>query len=295
MNGSELINVEDIRNRIYTIRGVQVMLDEDLALLYGVETRVLNQAVKRNKERFLVEFMFQLTENELNILKSQIVMSSWGGRRTKPYVFTEQGVAMLSAVLKSETAVKISVQIINAFVAMRRFIASNAQIFQKLDTLEIKQVETDKKIDYVLNAIESKEIQLKQGIFFDGQIFDAYKFVADIIRTSQKSIILIDNYIDDSVLTILTKRRKNVRVIIFTKSISKQLALDVKKYNEQYPPIEIREFKNSHDRFIIIDNTTIYHFGASLKDLGKKWFAFSKMDIGAVEMLMRLEGRNRNE
>ena len=295
MNGSELINVEDIRNRIYTIRGVQVMLDEDLALLYGVETRVLNQAVKRNKERFLGEFMFQLTENELNILKSQIVMSSWGGRRTKPYVFTEQGVAMLSAVLKSETAVKISVQIINAFVAMRRFIASNAQIFQKLDTLEIKQVETDKKIDYVLNAIESKEIQLKQGIFFDGQIFDAYKFVADIIRTSQKSIILIDNYIDDSVLTILTKRRKNVRVIIFTKSISKQLALDVKKYNEQYPPIEIREFKNSHDRFIIIDNTTVYHFGASLKDLGKKWFAFSKMDIGAVEMLMRLEGRNRNE
>jgi hypothetical protein len=290
MSGSELIDVEDIRNRIYSIRGVQVMLDEDLALLYGVETRVLNQAVKRNKERFLEEFMFQLTENELNILKSQIVIPSWGGRRTIPYAFTEQGVAMLSAVLKSETAVKISVQIINAFVAMRRFIASNAQIFQRLDTLEIKQLKTDKKIDYVLNAIESKEIQLKQGIFFDGQIFDAYKFVADLIRTAQKSIILIDNYIDDSVLTILTKRRGNVRVIIFTKSISKQLALDVKKYNEQYPPIEIREFKNSHDRFIIIDNATIYHFGASLKDLGKKWFAFSKMDIGAVEMLTRLEG-----
>ena len=295
MSGSELIDVEDIRNRIYSIRGVQVMLDEDLALLYGVETRVLNQAVKRNKERFLEEFMFQLTENELNILKSQIVIPSWGGRRTIPYAFTEQGVAMLSAVLKSETAIKISVQIINAFVAMRRFIASNAQIFQRLDTLEIKQLKTDKKIDYVLNAIESKEIQLKQGIFFDGQIFDAYKFVADLIRTAQKSIILIDNYIDDSVLTILTKRRGNVRVIIFTKSISKQLALDVKKYNEQYPPIEIREFKNSHDRFIIIDNATIYHFGASLKDLGKKWFAFSKMDIGAVEMLTRLEGRNRNE
>jgi len=290
MSGSELIDVEDIRNRIYSIRGVQVMLDEDLALLYGVETRVLNQAVKRNKERFLEEFMFQLTENELNILKSQIVIPSWGGRRTIPYAFTEQGVAMLSAVLKSETAIKISVQIINAFVAMRRFIASNAQIFQRLDTLEIKQLKTDKKIDYVLNAIESKEIQLKQGIFFDGQIFDAYKFVADLIRTAQKSIILIDNYIDDSVLTILTKRRGNVRVIIFTKSISKQLALDVKKYNEQYPPIEIREFKNSHDRFIIIDNATIYHFGASLKDLGKKWFAFSKMDIGAVEMLTRLEG-----
>jgi hypothetical protein len=290
MNGSELINVEDIQNRIYTIRGVQVMFDEDLALLYGVETRVLNQAVKRNNERFPEEFMFQLTENELKILKSQIVIPSWGGRRTSPYAFTEQGVAMLSAVLRSETAVKISVQIIKAFVVMRRFIAANALIFQRLDTLETKQLETDNKIDHVLNAIESKEIQLKQGIFFDGQVFDAYKFVADLIRTAQKSIILIDNYIDESVLTILTKRRENVKVILLTKSISNQMALDVKKYNEQYPAIEIKEFKNSHDRFIIIDNTTIYHFGASLKDLGKKWFAFSKMDIGAIEMLGRLEG-----
>jgi hypothetical protein len=293
MSGSELINVEDIRNRIYTIRGVQVMLDEDLALLYGVETKVFNQAVKRNSERFPEEFMFQITDYEFNSLRSQFVTSKQrGGRRYLPYAFTEQGVAMLSAVLRSETAVKISVQIINAFVTMRRFIASNAQIFQRLDTLEIKQLDTDKKIDNVLNAIESKEIQPKQGVFFDGQIFDAYKFVADLIRTAQESIILIDNYVDDSVLTILTKRRKNVRVTIFTKSISKQLALDVKKYNEQYPPIEIKEFKNSHDRFIIIDDKTIYHFGASLKDLGKKWFAFSKMDIGAVEMLTRLEGMN---
>lgn len=141
----------------------------------------------------------------------------------------------------------------------------------------------------MLNAIEGKEIQPKQGIFFDGQIFDAYKFVADLIRTAQKSIILIDNYIDDSVLTILTKRRKNVRAVLLTKYISNQMALDVKKYNEQYPVIEIKEFKNSHDRFIIIDYTTVYHFGASLKDLGKKWFAFSKMDIGAVEMLTRLK------
>jgi hypothetical protein len=290
MNGSELINVENIQNRIYTIRGVQVMFDEDLALLYDVETRVLNQAVKRNNERFPEEFMFQLTENELNILKSQIVIPSWGGRRNSPYAFTEQGVAMLSAVLRSETAVKVSIQIINAFVTMRRFIAANALIFQRLDTLETKQLVTDKKIDHVLNAIESKEIQLKQGIFYDGQIFDAYKFVADLIRTAQKSIILIDNYIDESVLTILTKRRENVTVILLTKSISNQMALDVKKYNEQYPAIEIKEFKNSHDRFIIIDNTTVYHFRASLKDLGKKWFAFSKMNIGAIEMLSRLEG-----
>jgi hypothetical protein len=197
---------------------------------------------------------------------------------------------MLSAVLKSNVAVQMSVQIINAFVAMRRFISSNAHIFQRLDTLEIKQLETDKKINHVLNAIESKEIQPKQGIFFEGQIFDAYNFVADIIRTAQRSIIIIDNYVDDTVLTHLTKRNDGVDVTIFTKTMSKQLALDLNKFNSQYPPIEIREFKNSHDRFMIIDDKTVYHFGASLKDLGKKWFAFSKMDFGAVEMLTRLEG-----
>ena len=292
MDESGLIKYVDIQTRIYTIRGLQVMIDRDLASLYDVETRTLNQAVKLNSERFPAEYCFALNDEEFSNWKSQIVMSNEDrmGLRRPPYAFTEQGVAMLSAVLRSETAVKVSIQIINAFVVMRRFIAANALIFQRLDTLETKQLVTDKKIDHVLNAIESKEIQLKQGIFFDGQIFDAYKFVADLIRTAQKSIILIDNYIDDSVLTILTKRRTNVKVILLTKSISNQMALDVKKYNEQYPAIEIREFKNSHNRFIIIDNTTVYHFGASLKDLGKKWFAFSKMDIGAIEMLGRLEG-----
>ncbi len=296
MGGTDLIKPEEIQSRIHTIRGVQVMLDEDLALLYGVETKVLNQAVKRNSERFPEEFRFQITDDEFNRLRSQIVTSSpIGGRRYLPYAFTEQGIAMLSAVLRSETAVKVSIRIINAFVAMRRFITANAYIFQRLDKIETKQLETDKKIDYVLNAIESNEIQLKQGIFFDGQIFDAYKFVADLIRTAQKSIILIDNYIDESVITILTKRQKNVRVILLTKHISNQMILDVKKYNEQYPAIEIKEFKNSHDRFLIIDNTTVYHFGASLKDLGKKWFAFSKMDIGAVEMITRLEAQLKSE
>jgi len=303
MSGSELVKNEEIQNRIYTLRDVQVMLDIDLAELYDVEVKRLNEQVKRNIERFPESFRFQLTDSDLEFLKSQVVISndgknlksqfatsSWGGRRTKHYVFTEQGVAMLSAVLRSETAVKMSIQIINAFVAMRRFIASNAQIFQRLDALEIKQLKTDTKMDKVLNAIESKEITPKQGIFFDGQIFDAYKFVSDLIRRAKKSIIIIDNYIDDSVLLLLTKRKKSVTVKIFTKTISKQLALDAKKFNEQYPAIEIKEFKNSHDRFIIIDNTTVYHFGASLKDLGKKWFAFSKMDIGAVEMLSRLEG-----
>jgi len=290
MNEHELINVESIQNCIYTIRGVQVMIVRDLSELYEVETKVLNQAVKRNSERFPEEFMFQITDDEFNRLRSQFVtLNQRGGRRYLPYAFTEQGVAMLSAVLRSETAVKISVQIIKAFVSIRRFILSNAQVFQRLDTLEIKQINTDKKIDKVLNAIESKEIQPKQGIFFDGQIFDAWQFVSDLIRSASKSIILIDNYVDDSVLALLAKRKKGVSVTILTKKISRQLEADVEKFNEQYPAVAIKKFTASHDRFMIIDDTTLYHFGASLKDLGKKWFAFSKMDSGAIEMLARLK------
>ena len=297
MIGNEVIINKEIQSRIYTIRGLQVMIDRDLASLYGVETRTLNQAVKRNSGRFPDEYCFQLNDEEFSNWKSQIVMSNEDkmGLRRPPYVFTEQGVAMLSAVLKSETAVKMSIQIINAFVAMRHFIVENAQIFKRLDTLEIKQLETDQKIDHVLDAMESKEIRPKQGIFFDGEIFDAYKFVADLIRTARESITIIDNYIDDTVLTHLTKRNNGVKVTIFTKTISKQLALDIKKFNAQYPPIEVKEFNNSHDRFLIIDNSTVYHFGASLKDLGKKWFAFSKMDIGAIEMLTRLEAQLKSK
>lgn len=287
-SGHEIMLREDIQSRIYTVRCLQVMLDMDLASLYHVETRALNQAVKRNQDRFPESFCFQLADSEFEILKSQIVMSSWGGRRTNPYAFTEQGVAMLSAVLRSDVAVEISVKIINAFVTMRRFIASNAKVFQRLDTLELKQLETNKKMEKVLDAIESKEIKPKQGIFFNGQIFDAYKFVSDLFRSARQSIVIIDNFLDDSVLTHLTKRRKNVRTILLTKNIPKSLTLDVEKFNEQYPPIEIKNFKNAHDRFIIIDNVTVYHLGASLKDLGKKWFAFSKMDIGVGDILAKL-------
>jgi len=284
-----------------------VMLDSDLARLYGVETKVLNQAVKRNIERFPQEFSFQLTVEESNFLrsqfvtlegemnlKSQIVTSSWGGRRKATYAFTEQGVAMLSAVLHSDTAIKISIQIINAFVTMRKFISANAQIFHRLDGLERKQieykVETDEKFKKVFDAIEERDIKPRQGIFFDGQIFDAHQFVSDLIRTARKSIIVIDNYIDDTVLTLLSKADKKVRITILTRTISKQLTLDVEKYNEQYPAITIKEFHNSHDRFFIIDDKTVYHFGASLKDLGKKWFAFSRFDKDAFRLLERLEG-----
>jgi hypothetical protein len=195
---------------------------------------------------------------------------------------------MLSAVLRSETAVKMSIEIIKAFVTMRHFINENAQIFYRLDSLEMKQLETDNKIDRVLTEMEKEKLVPKQGIFFNGQIFDAYQFVSDLFRSAEKSILIIDNYIDDSVLVHLTKRKKNVNVTLLTKNISRSLALDVKKFNKQYPEIELKEFKDSHDRFIIIDEKTVYHFGASLKDLGKKRFAFSKMDIGAAEMLMKL-------
>jgi len=279
------------------------MLDEDLAELYTVETRVLNQAVKRNSERFPQHFMFQLTEDEFKILKSQFMTSSEKSLRSQivtlnvgrgqhrkylPFAFTEQGVAMLSGVLKSDTAVKVSINIMDAFVVMRKFISSNAQIFQRLDVVEQKQIEYDQKFEEVFDAIQNKDIKPEKGIFYDGQIFDAYKFVSDLIRSAHKSIILIDNYVDDSVLTLLSKRNKDVRVIIFTKEISKQLALDLTKYNSQYPAIEIREFREAHDRFLIIDDTKIYHFGASLKDLGKKWFAFSTFDKEVFTLRDRL-------
>ncbi len=195
---------------------------------------------------------------------------------------------MLSAVLRSETAVKVSIQIMDAFVNMRKFIVGNAVIFQRLDNIEQKQLITDTKLDKVFEAIEAKEIKPKQGIFFDGQIFDAYVFVAGLIKTAKKSIILIDNYIDETVLTLLSKRVKNCTATIYTKTISRKLQLDLKKHNQQYPPVEIKIFDNAHDRFLILDDKDIYHFGASLKDLGKKWFAFSKFEKGALEVLGRL-------
>ena len=312
-DNSLALSTNNLKSRIYTIRGMQVMLDADLAELYNVKTKNLNKAVKRNIERFPEEFMFQLTEQEYNSLRFQIgtlenlksqfatsnikslrlqivTLETGRGAHRKylPYVFTEQGVAMLSGVLKSNTAVRISIQIISAFVAMRKFISSNAQIFQRMDIFEQKQIEHDKKFEQVFDAIQSKDIKPEKGIFFDGQIFDSYKFVSDIIRTANKSIILIDNYVDDSVLTLFSKRNKNVQVTIFTKDISKQLSLDLTKYNSQYQPIEIKEFKQSHDRFLIIDNREVYHFGAPLKDLGKKWFAFSKFDREAFKLLDKL-------
>jgi hypothetical protein len=298
----EITELSRIQNKIYTIRGKQVMIDSDLAELYGVETKYLNRAVKRNIERFPSEFMFQLTHDEFARLRFQIGTSNepilrsqngtsssgHGGRRYLPYAFNEQGVAMLSAVLKSPTAVKVSIRIMQAFVAMRKFILKNAEIFARLDKIEHKQFEHDKKFETIFKALENKQSLPQRGIFFEGQIFDAYTFVSDLIRSARSSIILIDNYVDDRVLTLLDKRGKDVKAIIYTKQISKSLQLDLQKHNAQYAPIEVRELKKAHDRFLIIDKNDVYHFGASLKDLGKKWFAFSKFDRSALKILDRL-------
>ncbi len=289
-SSKELIIPETIKSKIYTLRGVQVMLDKDLALLYEIKAIRLREQVKRNLNRFPHDFCFQMTGEEVDLMVSQNAIPSkkhLGG--ALPYAFTEQGVASLSGVLTSERAAEVNVNIMRAFVSMRKFIARNAGLFLRLDTVEQKQIEHDKNFEKIFAAIEDKSFQKKQGIFYDGQIFDAYLFVSDIVRSANKSIVLVDNYVDESVLTLFGKRSKNVSVTICTKEITKQLQLDLQKFNAQYQPIDVREFKQSHDRFMIIDEKDVYHFGASLKDLGKKWFAFSRFEKGAVEMLGRLK------
>ncbi|KQC07836.1 MAG: hypothetical protein APR54_05505 [Candidatus Cloacimonas sp. SDB] len=290
-----ILNAKEIQSRIITLQNEQIMIDRDLAELYGVETKVLNQAVKRNIDRFPNSFRFQLNNSE----KEELVTNCDRFKNLKhsasnPYAFTEQGVAMLSAVLRSKAAVQVSIQIIDAFVIMRRFLASNAAIFQRLDSVEKKQLEhkteSDRKFNQIFNAIEEYQITPKQGIFFDGQIFNAYKLLSDIFRSAVSSIFIIDNYIDDSILTLLSKRDKNVTVKIFSGKINSQLKLDVQKYNEQYPSVELIKLTKAHDRFIIIDEKHVYHLGASLKDLGNKWFAFTKMDNDGRLLIDHLKG-----
>jgi len=260
------------------------MLDRDLAELYQVPVKALNQAVKRNIERFPSSFMFQLNPVEFNKWRSQFVTSNEDkmGLRRPPYAFTEQGVSMLSGVLRSPTAIAVSIRIMETFVAMRKLISANMGFVQRIEGLEQKQIETDKKFDRIFSALESKDAIPKCGIFFNGQIFDAYVLVNKIIKSAKKSIMLIDNYIDESVLTVLAKKSPNVKVTLLTKEISKQMKLDIVKFNQQYPSIEVKIYDLCHDRFLIIDDKEIYHIGASLKDLGKRWFAFSMMGADGV-------------
>ena len=301
-SGNQQLPVENkVESLIRVIRGQQVMLDRDLAELYGVETRRLNEQVKRNIERFPEDFLFQLTKEEFENWKSQFATSNSivMGARKRPYAFTEQGVAMLSGVLKSSTAVEANIRIMRAFVSMRHFMVNNAAIFQRLETIEFNQLESNKvqakilahqevqdhRIDEIFRRLDEGMYKPKQGIFFDNQIYDAYSFVSELVKSAKQRIILIDNYVDESVLTLLDKREDTVSAIIYTQQIRRQLRLDVDRHNSQYPPIEISVFRRSHDRFLCIDDT-VYHVGASIKDLGKKWFAFSKMEDFKPEELV---------
>jgi hypothetical protein len=291
-----------IIERIFTIRDRQVMLDTHLAELYGIETKYLNRAVKRNPGRFPGTFMFQLTKAEFESLRFRIGTSNEteslrfqngtsnkrGGRRYLPYAFTEQGVAMLSSVLNTDAAVKTSVIIMNAFVEMRHFLIENAGLLNRIQQVEIRQVETDSKVQLLLDAMEQKQLKPQQGIFFNGQVFDAWAFISDLIKSARQSLILIDNYVDDTVLTLFSKKQAEVTVAVYTKTITRALQEDAKKFNSQYGGLSLHKFTQAHDRFLVIDRSELYHIGASLKDLGKKWFAFSKMDKASVVIFEKL-------
>lgn len=305
---------EEIKNLIYTIRGKQVMLDSDVAMLYHYETKKINQAVKRNIERFPEKFCFQLTEEEFSSLRSQIVTlnkttvqenfedsslrsqivtlneNTGRGKHRKylPYVFTEQGIAMLSGLLKNDIAIQVSINIMDAFVEMRKFLMVNGQLFERLTNVEYKLLEHDKKFDKVFDQLQNEE-NIKQKIFFEGQIYDAYSLIIDIIKKANKKILIIDNYIDDSVLKMLTKKNKNVEVVILTSNKSNIQKIDIQKFNKEYPILKVAETNKFHDRFIVIDNKEMYHLGASIKDLGKKCFGINKIeDLDIVEKVINL-------
>ena len=304
-----LTTTEEIQNLIYTIRGKQVMLDSDVASLYHYETKFINLAVKRNKERFPEEFCFQLTESELENLRSQIAPSNsksennWlqfatsstkeetqrvtsslqdennkhRGKKYLPYVFTEQGIAMLSGVLRNKIAVQVSVNIMNAFVKMRHFLKDNGQLFERVTTLEYQQIENNKKFNLVFDKLQEKQIE-NQRIFYDGQIYDAYSLIIDIIKRAESKITIIDNYIDDSVLKMLSKKKENVEVVILSSNKSNIQNIDIQKFNKQYPTLKVAKTDKFHDRFIILDEKELYHIGASIKDLGKKCFAINRIE-----------------
>ena len=286
------LTIEDIKNLIYTIRGKQVMLDSDVANIYHCETKYVNRVVKRNIERFPEEFCFQLNENEFESLRCQFVTLNENGRgqhrKYLPYVFTEQGIAMLSALLKSDIAVSVSVNIMKAFIEMRKFLMINGQVFERLTSVEHKLLEHDKKFDEVFNQLQLEE-NIKQRIFFDGQIYDAYSIIVDIIKRANNKILIIDNYIDDSVLKMLSKKKNNVEVVILTSDKSNIENLDVKKFNKEYPILKVAKTNKFHDRFIVIDNKEMYHLGASIKDLGKKCFGINKIeDMEIIEKIINL-------
>lgn len=291
----------NIENLIYIIRGKQVMIDSDLAMLYQVETKRLNEAVKRNIARFPEEFCFQLTAEEAESLRSQFTTlketkNDGRGKHRKylPYVFTEQGIAMLSAVLRSDVAIQVSISIMKSFVEMRRFIANNALLFEHISNVELKQLEyqkqTDEKLEQIFEYISEHE-ESSQKVFFDGQIYDAFSLIVSLIGKADKEIILIDGYVDVETLNLLSKKKEKVDVTLYTLKRTKLTKTDVENFNVQYPTLEVKYTKVFHDRFLILDRTTAYHIGASLKDAGKKCFGINLIqDEGIIrDILQRLK------
>ncbi|MEA5110286.1 hypothetical protein SDC9_31875 [bioreactor metagenome] len=299
-----------VNSLIYTVRGIQVMLDSDLADLFEVETKVFNQAVKRNSNRFPDNFRFQLTKDEYTVLRSQnvtleieggkknlrsqdVTSSEHGGRRYLPYAFTEQGVAMLTGIIRSDIAIEMSIKVMNAFVEMRKFISSNALLLSRIDNIETRQLidkkACDEKFEKIFNALEQKQETQKEKIFYDGQIYDAYSFITGLIEKAKTEIVLIDNYLDISVLDMLSKKQDNVRVRLITNKKTGLLNTDIQKFNQQYPQLSIDFSDKIHDRFLLIDQARLFHIGASLKDLGKKMFALSLMqDKELIPNLLKL-------
>lgn len=288
-------DTKDVKSLIHVIRDKQIMLDSDLAMLYQVETKAFNQSVTRNIERFPENFRFQLTKEEYEALRSQNATSNGrGGRRYLPYAFTEQGIAMLSGVLRSDVAVQVSIRIMNTFVEMRHFIANNALLFEKISDIELKQLEyqksTDERFDKVFQYIEDHP-ESEQKIFFDGQIYDAFSLITSIIKKAQKEIILIDGYVDVDTLNILAKKNTGIDVKIYTFASAQLTNRDAANFNAQYPTLTVKKTQVFHDRFIILDGKTAYHIGSSIKDAGKKCFGISLIDDPGVvaDLLNRLK------
>ncbi len=290
-------STEQIQNLIYVIRGKQVMIDSDLAMLYRVETKRLNESVKRNIDRFPSHFRFQLSEEEASSLRSQIATSKLteengkGGRRYLPYAYTEQGIAMLSAVLKSSVAIQVSIRIMDTFVEMRKYMANTSLIYDRVNAIEVRQIsyqeQTDRKLEQIFDYIADHK-ENNQKVFFDGQIFDAFALITDLIQQADKTIVLIDGYVDIVTLNILAKKKDGVDVTFYTLPSARLTAQDIANFNAQYPNLTVKHTTAFHDRFMIIDGTTAYHIGASIKDAGKKCFGINKIeDIGVINDLLQ--------
>lgn len=304
---------DDIRHRIYTIRGVQVMLDRDLAIMYGVETGALNRQVKRNIDRFPSDFMFQLTKEEWDSMKCQNgisnmeevlkcqngISNSRGGARYLPYAFTEEGVSTIPTVLRSPQAAQTHVLIMRAFVAMRKFIIANAGVLQRLERVELKQLrseqwkdEVERRFDDILDRMDDGSLKHKLGMFFDGQMFESYSLVEELVKRASKRVVLIDDYVDAGVLEHFRMRGEGATVDVYVNKHHQTTTMKdtFDKYHAQYPGehVELHTFNKAHDRWLIIDDE-VYHFGASIKDLGLKWFSVNRVtEYSAEELIRRL-------